>query len=112
MRCLVVAVCTWCTAAGAAPSSWDYEVKPSADLKSLAVEATFPAGVGTELSVDDGAEPFVRDVAVQTDGGWRPIAGRDTSWFINSCAAGCSVHYRFELRGLADRANDADAAEV
>jgi hypothetical protein len=56
------------------------------------------------MSVDDGAEPFVRDVVLE-DGGSRPApaAPKGTSWIAPSCRDGCRMRYRF-LLGEAARA--------
>jgi hypothetical protein len=63
-----------CSRAAVAPSStaapshtaapdWAYDVSATAGAKELAVSVYFPAGSESELSLEDGAEPFVRDVA-------------------------------------------------
>ncbi|MDB4967378.1 MAG: uncharacterized protein JWN44_3067 [Myxococcales bacterium] len=90
-------------AAEAAEPAWRYEVDADVDAKELRIDATLAPGYSEELSVDDGAEPFVRDVVVEEAGKWRPVAARGDSWFIPSCAKGCRLRYRFELRRAAER---------
>ena len=63
-------------AAHAAEPAWRYEVTADARAGELTVLATFAAGYADELSVDDGAEPFVRDVAVEDNGQWRTVTAR------------------------------------
>ncbi|HEY2747257.1 MAG TPA: hypothetical protein VGL86_21695, partial [Polyangia bacterium] len=93
----------------APPSSsepaWRYTVTAGEGARTLAVEAVIAAGYSQEFSVDDGAEPFVRDVAVSADGagaGWRTIAPKNDSWFAPECVRGCKLRYRFELARAAD----------
>ncbi len=81
---------------------WTYEVAVAPGGGELAVDATLAAGAGSELSVDDGAEPFVRDVQLEQAGEWKPVKPRGTSWFVAACARGCRLRYRFELRRAAD----------
>jgi hypothetical protein len=85
--------------AHAAEPAWRYEVTAGAGARELTVEAAIAAGYSDEFSVDDGAEPFVRDVAVAVDGGaWQPIARKGDSWFAPQCRArGCALRYRFLL---------------
>ena len=84
-------------AAAPATSGWSYEVVASPHGEVLTVDAAFPAGTITELTVAEGAEPFVRDVVV-IDGARRtPIAGARGQWRAPSCAAGCRIAYRFAL---------------
>src|SRR6185295_14557540 len=61
--------------------------------RELTVAVTFPPGTAAELSVDDGAEPFVRDV-VQDDGRGHPVEARGTSWFAPACSGGCRTRHR------------------
>jgi hypothetical protein len=96
--------------ANAAPA-WRYEVAVSPDLSSLSVEAWIAAGYGTELSVDDGAEPFVHDVQIESSRGWSLIEEKDSGWKIDSCAAvGCHLRYQFALAAAA-RTLDSEVAE-
>ncbi|MCU1278054.1 MAG: hypothetical protein JWM53_1600, partial [bacterium] len=90
-------------AAAAAEPAWRYQVTAGEGARELTVEAAVAAGYSDELSVDDGAEPFVRDVAVSVDGGaWQPIARRGDSWFAPQCRArGCALRYRFLLERAA-----------
>ncbi len=92
-----------------------YEVTASAAASELAIEARIPAFPDRdgELSVDDGAEPFVRDVVILSAGGTVPIERRGDSWFAPSCAAhGCRIRYRFALREAATARADEDLAAL
>jgi len=88
--------------AGAAEPAWRYQVTAGEGARELRVDGVIAGGYSQELSVDEGAEPFVRDVAVSTDGkSWRTIAPKDDSWFAPECVRGCRVRYRFELERAA-----------
>jgi hypothetical protein len=92
-----------------------YEVIASAAARELAIEVRIPAFPDRdgELSVDDGAEPFVRDVAAFSAGGTVPIERRGDSWFAPACAArGCRIRYRFALREAAAARDDDDLAAL
>ncbi len=95
--------------ARAAEPAWRYEVNAGEGARELRIDATIAAGYSSELSVDDGAEPFVRDVAVASaGGGWRSIAPTRGSWIAPECARGCTLRYRFELdRAAAALSSDA-----
>jgi hypothetical protein len=99
--CLVVLLLLPAARAAAGEPVWRYDVTVAAEARELAVVASFAPGYAEELSVDDGAEPFVRDVAVAVEGGsdgWRAVAPRGGSWFVPGCRRrGCRVRYRFEL---------------
>jgi hypothetical protein len=86
--------------------AWRYEVLVGADARELYVDARIDApltAAPVELSVDDGAEPFVRDVELEVaPGRFAPVAARGTSWYPQ-CAAGCRVRYRFQLGAAAAR---------
>ena len=88
-------------AAGAAEPGWRYEVTVGDGARELRVEASIAAGYSDEFSVDEGAERFVHDVAVDAGKGWRAIAPKDDSWFAPECARGCKLRYRFELERAA-----------
>lgn len=92
-----------------------YDVTASPGARELAVEARLPAFPDRdgELSVDDGAEPFVRDLVILSAGGAVPIERRGDSWFAPSCAArGCRIRYRFALREAATARDDEDLAAL
>jgi len=100
-------------AAVVAAAGLRYEVSASAGARELSIEARIPAfpDRAGELSVDDGAEPFVRDVALFADAGTVPIERRGNSWFAPGCAArGCRIRYRFALREAAVASRDEDLA--
>lgn len=92
---------------GARPSAWRYEVAIGPGARELAIEVSVPRGPPRRLSVDDGAEPFVRDVALVDGSELRPIAPRQLLWTIPSCPeAGCRVRYRFLLADAAEALDD------
>ena len=92
-----------------------YQVTASAGAGELSVEAQippFPDRAG-ELSVNDGAEPFVRDVAIFSAAGAIPLERRGDSWFAPGCAQrGCRLRYRFALREAAAARDDEDLAAI
>ncbi len=60
--------------------------------------ATFVPGTDAELTVAEGAEPFVRDVELALpNASFAKVPARDGSWFAPSCASGCTVRYTFAL---------------
>jgi hypothetical protein len=93
-----------------ADAGWRYEVTADASARELRVEATLAAGASEELSVDDGAEPFVRDVEVEEGGRWTRVAPRNDSWFVRAChTRGCRLRYRFQLGAAADKLDNENA---
>jgi hypothetical protein len=85
-------------------AGWSYEVAASPRGEVLAVEAVFPPGTGTELSVAEGAEPFIRKVLVHEGDRRTAIAAARERWSIPACAAGCRLSYEVAL-GEAARAH-------
>lgn len=76
----------------------------------LSVDVAFPAGTVSELTVAEGAEPFVRDVVV-VDGAQRiPITASRGEWRAPSCRSGCRITYRFALADAARSSGDRDVA--
>lgn len=99
--------------AAAGEPAWRYQVVVGDGARELAVSATLAPGYSEELSVDDGAESFVRDVAVDDGGGWRPLSPRGTSWRAPGCARrGCRLRYRFELARAAARLDSETAGRL
>lgn len=77
--------------------------------RELSVEGTLAPGSPEELSVDEGAEPFVRDLEVDDGGGFHALSPRGTSWFAPGCTArGCKLRYRFALAEASKRIDDVD----
>ncbi len=103
---------------GVGPSTWDYRADLDAAAETLAVEARFGPGTSSELSVTEGAEPYVRDVTVQpleADGHAAKAAAlpvQGTSWFLPACPLGCVVRYRFLLREAAEAIDADDTANA
>jgi len=99
-------------AALVAAAALRYQV--TASERELSVEAQVAAfpDRGGELSVNDGAEPFVREVALVEGEAFTPIERRGDSWFAPQCAArGCRLRYRFALREAAEASDDEDVAQ-
>jgi hypothetical protein len=98
-----------------AAAALHYRVVASGGARELSVEARIPAFPDRdgELSVDGGAEPFVREVVMLSAEGTVPIERRGDSWFAPGCAArGCRIRYRFALREAAAARDDEDVAAV
>jgi hypothetical protein len=89
-----------------APSTvgWTYEVSAGPGGEELAVEGSFPPGTLDELTVEEGGEPFLRNVEADTGAGFKALPARDLSWFLPTCARGCRVRYKVAL-GAAGQAN-------
>jgi hypothetical protein len=120
---LLIIACSRQTAPRAAPASpatapapptsldWTYDVSAESGAKELSVAASFPRGSEAELSVDDGAEPFVHDVAVLRGDAWQTVPPSGTSWLVPACATeGCRIRYRFLLADASTRLRDPDVA--
>jgi len=75
------------------------------------VEATLRAGLGSELAVDTGMGPFVRDPEVEERGSWRAIERRDDRLDVPSCRSqACRIRYRFALAEAARQVHDRNRA--
>lgn len=101
--------------AALAAAALQYQVTASAGARELSIEARIPAFPDRdgELSVDDGAEPFVRDLTILSTRGAVPAERRGSSWFAPGCAArGCRIRYRFMLREAAQAREDEDLATL
>src|SRR5260370_36118525 len=83
---------------------WSYHVTALDGGARLAVEATFPAGSAEEMSVNAGAEPFIRDLMVNGES-----AGG--SWRLAACKRGCRVKYSFALAEAAGSLDGTGAAK-
>jgi hypothetical protein len=84
----------------AGDASWHYDVVAGTDARELTIEVAMPPGPARRLSVDDGAEPFVRDVEVEIVGGEpRPVVPSALMWSVPPCPPrhACRVRYRFLL---------------
>jgi hypothetical protein len=107
---LVARICLAASSSDAEPETWNYEAKVSADGSVLWIDARFPSGSSTELSVESGTEPFLREVSVARRAGWATVEAREASWFIDDCARGCRIRYRFELAEAASKLQNPDTA--
>jgi predicted metalloprotease with PDZ domain len=92
------------------PGAWTYEVVAGPEARELTINASFPAGSELEFTVDEGAEPFVRDVAVQSGARWDPVAPHDGSWTVLACRSGCALRYRFLLADATRTIRDPEVA--
>ncbi len=91
--------------------AWSYEATLAPFAKTIDVTATFAPGTASELTVTEGAEPFVDDVAVRVGESWRAVPPRGASWFVPSCEGeGCVVRYRFALAEAARVLGDESTA--
>src|SRR5262249_35490888 len=104
-------VMTGLAAALLAAAGLRYEVAASPGARELSIEARIPAFPDRdgELSVDGGAEPFIRDVMLLSAEGAVRLERSGDSWFAPGCAAhGCRIRYRFALREAATVSGDED----
>jgi hypothetical protein len=99
--------------AAAPPGEWTYEVRAGDGSRELSVEATLGPSPTDELSVDEGAEPFVRAVEALDGGSFVAVPQRGSSWFWPACRErGCRVRYVFDLAGAARAIDSFDVAEA
>jgi hypothetical protein len=95
------------------PSSWSYEITESPGARELSVTATFTGETDSELTVEEGGEPYVKDVEEVGPRGSRRIEERNRSWFLREpCRPQCAVRYRFRLLDAARAQNDVAVARV
>jgi hypothetical protein len=112
-----------------------YEVVAGPGAAELTVQVAFPRGTPETLLVGEGADPFVRDVEVDTGSGFQvassprrpksyvdpltPDTGggpdaaqqRDLVWIAHGCSArGCRVRYRYLLAEAGRAIDDLDTA--
>jgi hypothetical protein len=91
---------------GGPPPHWSYEVRADPGAHELLVTAEFVGETDSELTVEEGGEPFVHDVEVEGPNGPTRLAERNRSWFMREpCRPTCTVRYRYGLLEAA-RAND------
>ena len=96
---------------GSAEVVWSYQVSAGPEARELFVEVDLARGVSEELSVDTGAEPYVKGLERREGERFVPLAPRGSSWFVPECAAsGCHLRYRFDLLGAAAAVDDPDTA--
>lgn len=93
--------------AGDARAPWSYEVTAGPGAAELFVRASLPPGSPAELSVDTGAEPYVRDLEIEQDGVFQRVELQGSSWFAPACSSeGCRLRYRFLLADAANAIED------
>jgi hypothetical protein len=96
--------------AAQAEPAWHYEVSVGPRARELRVVATIAPGSPAELSVVDGAERFVRDVEVESEGRRRRLSIQRDAWVAPECARrGCTLRYRFLLGEAAERLDNEEA---
>jgi hypothetical protein len=85
------------------PRVWDYRVLAAPGARELMVQVDLPPGVPAELGVDAFADPFLTDLEIAVDRGWRALARTGRRWLVPRCrAAGCSLRYRYRLGEAAE----------
>ncbi len=90
-----------------------YDVAVGEQARELLVNALIPPGFPEELSVDSGAEPYVRDVELLNEAGSQAVSAYQTSWFPEECARfGCRLRYRFLLEEAARAIGDYEVASA
>jgi hypothetical protein len=76
----------------------------------LRVEAWLPGASVADLVLASGAEPFVKDAEVESEGGWRPLARRGARFHAAGHPRAYHLRYRFELSRAARELSDVDSA--
>ncbi len=87
-----------------------FHVQVGALAETLAVEASFPAGTGSELVLEDGGERFVRDVQLEQAGRWVNLARTAKGLQLPGCGKGCRIRYRFLLGDAAEALQNPQSA--
>ncbi len=109
-------VLAWMSACGAAGEAapvapglggervWDYRVRAGEGARVLRVEARLPAGVPERFGVDAFAHPYLSELEVASEEGWRAVTATGRSWHIPRCRErGCRLRYRYHLGQAAER---------
>jgi hypothetical protein len=95
------------------PSRWAYDIQASPGARELSITATFTGDTDTELTVEEGGEPFVKDVEVVGARGNHGIEERNRSWFLREpCRPECVVRYHFRLFDAARAEDDVAVARI
>src|SRR5438477_1957666 len=90
---------------------WSYQVIADAGGCELEIIATFPPGSSSELSVDEKAEPFIRNIEISEGNSWQLLSSQNRPWIVPECSAqGCHIRYHFLLSEAADLLDDIDYA--
>jgi hypothetical protein len=111
VRALVLLL--WTSVAVAGEPAWRYEAELEPGGRVLRVEATIAPGDGDELGVDEGAAPFLREVAIDEGGRWRPLSLEGSTFRVAGCGQrGCRLRYRFLLGEAAERLDSEVAGRV
>jgi hypothetical protein len=83
---------------------WEYRVRATPGARELRVELELPAGVPEELGLDAFAHPFLSDLELETEQGWRAIARTGRRWIVPRCRElGCRLRYVYRLAEAARR---------
>jgi hypothetical protein len=83
------------SAAGGIAATWTYEVAASRGGEELTVDVSIPAGPAVELTLDEEARAFVRD-----------IEARVGSWTLPARVEDTRLRYRFLLAKAADESGE------
>jgi hypothetical protein len=95
-----------------AAAHWAYDVRASPGAHELSVTATFTGETDTELTVEEGGEPYVADVEVLRPRGSH-LQERNRSWFLRDpCRPECVVRYRYRLLDAARAEDDVAIARL
>jgi hypothetical protein len=90
-----------------AQGSWSYEVEaPAEGSRVVTVEATFDHARTERLALPRDVLPYVRDVKVRTNEGYRTVERRGNEWYERSCKHHCSIKYQVDLGELAASCGD------
>jgi hypothetical protein len=93
--------------------SWSYEVEADSGAHELSIVATFTGETDPELTVEEGGEPFVRDVEVTGGKGSLRLEEKRGSWFLREpCRPTCTVHYRYRLLDAARASGEVSVARL
>lgn len=95
-------------------NDWHFDVTANANLRELAINGQFSPVGSLEMSVNTGAEPYVRDVEIDFGEGWRVVPKRDDSWFLPQVCRTrhFNIRYRFMLADASRSLNNIELAKL
>ena len=104
---LLATACVRPPADSRASGSWTYEVDaPPEGSRVVDVQVTFDNARTERIAIARESAPFMRDVKVKTDTGWRTVEHRGSQWYEPTCMRHCTVRYQIDLGEVAQACGD------
>lgn len=98
------------TGATDAAAVWSYEVTVGPGARELEIVAEYAPHSARGLSVQAGAEPFVHEVEIESDGSWRRLEPEDDFWNLPDDGRAHRLRYHYLLDDAAHALRDPDTA--